>query len=175
MTALAVGRPVFHSEADIQHAFAWELQRTHPAARIRLETRPARSGALDEALVDQAVLRVLTQKADLGLLDQTFDGEAVVPPPLDPPEHRAVAAKLAEESVVLLSNDGTLPLRSPARVAVIGPNADRATALFACYSLRQPRAGEPPGDCARHRGDRARGLAHGARHGSGHLRVRLRC
>jgi len=93
------------------------------------------NGAVDEALVDQAVLRVLRQKADLGLLDESFDGEGVAPAPLDPPEHRAIAAKLAEESVVLLANSGILPLRSPARVVVIGPNADRATALFGCYSF----------------------------------------
>ena len=49
--------------------------------------------------------------------------------------HRGLAAQLAEESVVLLSNDGTLPLVSPARIAVIGPNADRAEALFGCYSF----------------------------------------
>src|SRR5690606_2751444 len=38
-------------------------------------------------------------------------------------------------SVVLLSNDGTLPLTAPGRVAVIGPNADRLAALFGCYSF----------------------------------------
>ena len=47
--------------------------------------------------------------------------------------------RLAEESVVLLSNDGVLPLNSwpepPARVAVVGPNAHRAQALMGCYSF----------------------------------------
>ena len=94
-----------------------------------------RSGAVDEALVDQAVLRVLTQKAELGLLDERFDGPAADPGPLDPPAHRALAARLAEESVVLVGNDGTLPLGPSARVAVVGPNADRAEALFGCYSF----------------------------------------
>ena len=37
--------------------------------------------------------------------------------------------------MVLLSNDGTLPLEQPGRVAVIGPNADRVEALFGCYSF----------------------------------------
>jgi hypothetical protein len=45
LAALAIGRPVFHPEADFQLAFAWELQRAHPSARIRLETRPARGRA----------------------------------------------------------------------------------------------------------------------------------
>lgn len=37
------GRPVFHSEADFQYAFAWELQRTSPSVQIRLETLPVRA------------------------------------------------------------------------------------------------------------------------------------
>nr|WP_136520818.1 glycoside hydrolase family 3 N-terminal domain-containing protein [Cellulomonas telluris] len=94
-----------------------------------------RSGKVDEALVDRAVLRVLRQKAELGLLDATFDDEPPSGVDLDSPEHRRVAARLAEESLVLLSNDGTLPLAQPRRVAVVGPNADRPEALFGCYSF----------------------------------------
>ena len=94
-----------------------------------------RSGAVDEALVDRAVERVLRQKDELGLLDEPAD----VPVPeridLDPPAHRAVARRLAEESVVLVRNDGVLPLAADARVAVVGPNADRAQALFGCYAF----------------------------------------
>src|SRR5688500_96340 len=40
MAALARARPLFHSEADFQHAFAWQLHSAYPDARIRLETRP---------------------------------------------------------------------------------------------------------------------------------------
>lgn len=96
-----------------------------------------RSGAVPESLVDRAVLRVLAQKAELGLLspDAIPTDPPTGPIDLDPPEHRAIAKRLAEESVVLLANDGVLPLRSPARVAVIGPNADRSQALFGCYSF----------------------------------------
>jgi len=94
-----------------------------------------RDGRVDEALVDRAVLRALAQKEELGLLDATFEE----PPPehveLDGPQHRQVAARLAEESVVLLANDGILPLDRPTAVAVIGPNADRVEALFGCYSF----------------------------------------
>ena len=36
MAALARMRPLFHSEADFQHAFAWQLRSAHPDARIRL-------------------------------------------------------------------------------------------------------------------------------------------
>ena len=37
---LAARRPVFHSEADFQFALAWQIHTDHPAAHIRLETRP---------------------------------------------------------------------------------------------------------------------------------------
>ena len=94
-----------------------------------------RSGQVDPALVDRAVLRVLRQKADLGLLDATFEDDPPATIDLDPPASRAIAARLAEESVILLTNDGILPLVTPGRVAVIGPNADRAEALFGCYSF----------------------------------------
>src|SRR5690606_8922339 len=71
----------------------------------------------------------------LGLLGATFEDEPPAAVDLDGPEHRSVARRLAEESVVLLSNDGTLPLAAPGRVAVVGPNADRLAALFGCYSF----------------------------------------
>lgn len=99
-----------------------------------------RDGRTPVELIDRAVRRVLTQKEQLGLLDQTFeepDGPDEVLD-LDPPAARDLARRLAERSVVLLSNDGVLPLgaREPVRtVAVIGPNADRAAALFGCYSF----------------------------------------
>ena len=99
-----------------------------------------RAGLVDEALVDRAVLRALAQKEELGLLDATFEDEPPTRIDLDSPAHRDVARRLAEESVVLLTNDGALPLGGPdrpmpTRVAVLGPNADRAQALMGCYSF----------------------------------------
>ena len=99
-----------------------------------------RAGEFDEAYVDRAVLRALAQKEELGLLDDdAFEGAPPSGIDLDSPRHRELARRLAEESVVLLANDGVLPLRghraSPTTVAVIGPNADRAEALQGCYSF----------------------------------------
>jgi len=99
-----------------------------------------RAGLVDEALVDRAVLRALAQKEELGLLDATFEDEPPTTIDLDSPAHRDVARRLAEESVVLLTNEGALPLCGPdrpmpTRVAVLGPNADRAQALMGCYSF----------------------------------------
>jgi len=99
-----------------------------------------RAGELDKAYVDRAVLRALAQKEELGLLEpDAFEDAPPVDIDLDSPRHRDVARRLAEASVVLLSNDGVLPLGAgddaPARVAVIGPNADRSEALMGCYSF----------------------------------------
>lgn len=94
-----------------------------------------RAGCVDEALVDRAVLRVLRQKFELGLLDATFEEDPPTGVDLDSPEHRGVARRLAEESIVLLRNDGVLPLPPGRRLAVIGPNADRSGVLFGAYSF----------------------------------------
>ncbi|KAF2414229.1 glycosyl hydrolase [Microbacterium sp. B35-04] len=95
-------------------------------------------------LVDRAVLRVLAQKERLGLLDADFEA----PPTevdLDDPALRALARRAAEESVVLLTNDGMLPLAAPARIALIGPNADSAESLMGCYSFANHVLAHHPG------------------------------
>jgi len=96
-----------------------------------------RDGRTPEALLDAAVLRLLVQKEELGLLEpDAFDADPPAEIDLDTPRHRETARRLAEESVVMLSNDGVLPLAAPRRVAVIGPNADRTAALQGCYSFQ---------------------------------------
>ncbi len=95
-------------------------------------------GTVDEALVDRAVLRALAQKEELGLLDETFDDDPPTEIDLDTPAHRAVARRLAEESIILLTNDGILPLAGKGKapsIAAIGPNADRVNSVFGCYSF----------------------------------------
>jgi len=103
-----------------------------------------RRGELDEALVDTAVRRVLTQKVALGLLDDGWTPEASVlgaaEHDLDSPRNRDVARRLAEESVVLLDAGTALPLTGegrPAlhRLAVVGPCADDARTFMGCYSF----------------------------------------
>ncbi|MCI9889417.1 glycoside hydrolase family 3 C-terminal domain-containing protein [Micrococcales bacterium 31B] len=96
-----------------------------------------RDGRLDVAYVDRSVLRVLAQKEELGLLEpDAFEDEPPATVDLDSPGHRAIARQLAAESLVLLANDGALPLAATAsRIAVIGPNADRPEALQGCYSF----------------------------------------
>ena len=104
-----------------------------------------RAGRVDEALVDRALYRVLAQKERLGLLDADYDPDVVEEIDLDPPAHREIAARLAEESVVLLSNSGALPLAAGRRVALVGPNADSTSALFGCYSFANHVLSQHPG------------------------------
>lgn len=104
-----------------------------------------RDGRVPIEDVDRAVLRVLAQKEELGLLDATFEEPAPASVDLDTPRHRALARRLADESIVLLSNDGILPLAEPSRIALIGPNADAASALMGCYSFANHVLAHHPG------------------------------
>ena len=102
-----------------------------------------RAGRLDEALVDRAVRRVLSHKVDRGLLDDGFDPGRLGDPAidLDGPRNRELARRLAERSVVLLSNrsaaggGATLPLAPGTRVAVVGPTADEGRCLLGDYAF----------------------------------------
>ncbi|HUQ59908.1 glycoside hydrolase family 3 N-terminal domain-containing protein [Lentzea sp.] len=89
---------------------------------------------VDMALIDRALTRVLTQKFELGLLDPGYSPAAETNVDLDDDESRALAREVAERSIVLLQNDGVLPLAGK-RLAVIGPRADEAGAMMGCYSF----------------------------------------
>ncbi len=82
-----------------------------------------RQGALKEAVLDDKVRRLLNVFDQVGALD---DPPGLPEQPLDRPEDRALARRAAAEAMVLLANDGLLPLRPAGlkRLAVIGPNAE---------------------------------------------------
>lgn len=92
------------------------------------------AGIISLSDIDQAVARVLTMKFRLGLFEAPYvDTGSIV---LDLPEEQALAKKIAEKSITLLSNNGVLPLsKSIERIALIGPNADNMMALFGNYSF----------------------------------------
>jgi beta-glucosidase len=96
-----------------------------------------RKGLIDEGEIDRAVTRLLTARFKLGM----FDPDDRVPYARVPysenntPEHRALALEAGRKSIVLLKNDGLLPLpKTLKRVAVIGPNADDRQPLLGNYN-----------------------------------------
>jgi len=81
-------------------------------------------GLLSSDDFDEAVSRILTLKFDLGLFeDPRLPGDTSV---IGSAAHAELNLEVARRSLVLLENDGTLPLAAPAKVAVVGPLADDA-------------------------------------------------
>ena len=80
-------------------------------------------GLLTEADVDTAVRRQLSVRFRLGEFDPEY-GPHDATSEFDTPAHRALAQEAAEQAVVLLKNDGLLPLAPDTRVAVVGLLAD---------------------------------------------------
>jgi hypothetical protein len=75
LAATAAVRPIFHSEADFQHAFAWQLHEAHPDARIRLETRPSPGVRLDVLATIDGLRIAFELKYLLRDITVTIDGE----------------------------------------------------------------------------------------------------
>ncbi|HJV62187.1 MAG TPA: glycoside hydrolase family 3 C-terminal domain-containing protein [Albitalea sp.] len=94
-------------------------------------------GRLSEAELDRALHRLFDLRLRLGLLEPA--GQRPFPEitahDFDTPAHRALNLESARRSLVLLKNEGLLPLKAPPRrIAVIGPNADSVDALVGNYN-----------------------------------------
>src|SRR5947207_1544688 len=96
-----------------------------------------KEGILKESEIDAALVRLFTARMKLGM----FDPPEMVPyskideKELDSAEHRAMAKTLANESMILLKNDGILPLKtSGLKIAVVGPLADQTKVLLGNYN-----------------------------------------
>jgi len=96
-----------------------------------------KEGILKESEIDTALVRLFTARMKLGM----FDPPEMVPyskideKELDSAEHRAMAKTLANESMILLKNDGILPLKtSGVKIAVVGPLADQTKVLLGNYN-----------------------------------------
>lgn len=86
------------------------------------------SGLLDVKYIDRAVRRILTAKFAMGLFEYELPSAARYAQAVHTPEHVSLARRIAEESIVLLKNEGrVLPLRIDELhdLALVGPNADQ--------------------------------------------------
>lgn len=92
-------------------------------------------GLVTEETIEAAARRVLLQKARFGLLDPDWEPIVDESRDLDSAANREVARRMAEESIVLLKNDGILPLRARSGAAVIGPVWEEVRSFMGCYAF----------------------------------------
>jgi beta-glucosidase len=128
--------------ADITHAAALSLQAgTDLSCSIwtpgfNTLADAVHQGLVTEDLVTQAAERLYTARFELGLFDPQGSNplDTLRPSPRLFDEDRQTSLKAAQESIVLLKNNGALPLKSePAHIAVIGPTADLLPSILGNY------------------------------------------
>jgi beta-glucosidase-like glycosyl hydrolase len=90
-------------------------------------------GLLSEETLDATVTRVLVEKFRIGLFEKPYADEGAVR--LQAPESVTLAREAARQSVVVLDNNGILPLCGSQKLALIGPTADDPLALLSGYSF----------------------------------------
>jgi beta-glucosidase len=129
-----------HNAPDDPHASAISLEAGTDLScggSYRTLAKAVREGIVSEDLLTKAAERLYTARFQLGLFDEvgTSSYDQIGPSEIASVQHRETARKIAEESMVLLKNDGVLPLQSSVRsIAVIGPTAALLTTLEGNYN-----------------------------------------
>nr|WP_321459748.1 glycoside hydrolase family 3 N-terminal domain-containing protein [uncultured Cohaesibacter sp.] len=96
-------------------------------------TDAVKRGLISEETINEIVKRVLVEKFRIGLFEKPYADDSAIS--LQSKRAVEVAREVAEQSVVIVSNDGILPLRGQKKIAVIGPTADDPLALLGDYSF----------------------------------------
>jgi len=100
-------------------------------------TEAIEEGLVSQQTLDNAVKRILTLKGRLGLLEESNPLETDESVEKDPDEFRDRAYLSATQSLVLLKNNGVLPLKSDVKnIALVGPNADAVESLLGDYTYQ---------------------------------------
>ena len=92
------------------------------------------AGMLTEKTVTNAVERLFAARFRLGMFDDDCPYDCIPYTVVECDAHRALSRQMAQESMVLLKNDGILPLKNGQTIAVIGPNADDVSVLLGNYN-----------------------------------------
>jgi beta-glucosidase len=130
-----------HTSPDRAHADADAVLHgtdTECGTDYRALTDAVQQGLISEADLDVSLRRLFLARIKLGLFDPpTMDPYAAIPfSQVNSPAHRALALEAADKSMVLLKNDGTLPLAAAKykTIAVIGPNAASLVSIEGNYN-----------------------------------------
>ena len=91
-------------------------------------------GLVSEETITKAVEKLFEARFRLGMFDDDCEYNDIPLDVIDCKEHMETNLKMAQESVVLLKNDGILPLKGTEHIAVIGPNADDVSVLLGNYN-----------------------------------------
>ena len=89
---------------------------------------------LAEETITEAVERLFAARFRLGMFDNDCEYDEIPYSVVECDKHIELSRKMAQESIVLLKNDGILPLKGGENIAVIGPNADDKSVLLANYN-----------------------------------------
>lgn len=109
------GRLALDAGVDVEAPSAWGY-----GAHLK---EMVEEGTISMNVIDRAVLRILRLKESLGLFDLPLPNEEEIRRVVRSEGHRKLAREAAEKSMVLLKNNGILPLNEGKKIAVIGPNA----------------------------------------------------
>lgn len=93
-------------------------------------------GLLSEETITEAVVKLFTARFRLGMFDDDCEYDNISYDVVECEEHRRLNRAMAQESMVLLKNNGILPLKDKKTIAVVGPNSDDTTVLCANYNGR---------------------------------------
>ena len=114
-------------------------------AFVELLTEAVETGLVPVERIDDAVERILAKKFELGLFEQPF-ADRQLADQIGSPAHRGLARQAVSESLVVLANDGVLPLSEGLRVLVTGSNADDVGAQSGGWTIEwQGVTGPIPG------------------------------
>jgi len=91
-------------------------------------------GLVSEETITAAVEKLYEARFRLGMFDEDCEYDKIPYDVVDCERHRALNRKMAQKSIVLLKNDGILPIKGKPTLAVIGPNADEKSVLLGNYN-----------------------------------------